>query len=232
MPSPFRSAAAAALGNVSTGPKSTGGGPGSPISPPQTHDPAWHVAALEPQAVPFGALGLEHVPVAGSHVPATWHCSGAEHTTGLDPSQTPAWHVSVCVHLSPSSHAAPSCSFMTPHMPPAHVRSWQSVSCPGQSAGIWHPPPLLVLLVVLPVDPPIPPVLAVLLVLLPVDLPIPPVLAVLLVVLLVVLPVDPPIPLVLAVLLVVLPVDPPIPPVLVVLLLVHAATLSSNPRIQ
>jgi len=25
------------------------------------------------QAVPIGACGLEHIPVDGSHVPATWH---------------------------------------------------------------------------------------------------------------------------------------------------------------
>ena len=33
------------------------------------------------QAVPLGAVGFEHTPVAGSHVPATWHASEAIHAT-------------------------------------------------------------------------------------------------------------------------------------------------------
>ena len=40
--------------------------------------PAWQVsvcvqALLSLHAVPFGAFGFEQTPVAGSHVPATWH---------------------------------------------------------------------------------------------------------------------------------------------------------------
>ena len=40
--------------------------------------PAWHVSAcvqalLSLHAVPFAAAGFEHAPVAGLHVPATWH---------------------------------------------------------------------------------------------------------------------------------------------------------------
>ena len=57
--------------------------------------------------VPSGVLGFVQVPVAALHVPPTWHWSLAEHVTGLEPVQTPVWHVSVCVHALPSLHAVP-----------------------------------------------------------------------------------------------------------------------------
>jgi hypothetical protein len=47
------------------------------------------------QAVPSGAFGLEQRPVAGSHVPATWHWSSAVQTTGSLPTQAPSWQVAV-----------------------------------------------------------------------------------------------------------------------------------------
>jgi hypothetical protein len=45
---------------------------------PPTHVPPWHVSVCVQalpslHVVPSGAAGLEHAPVAGSHVPATWH---------------------------------------------------------------------------------------------------------------------------------------------------------------
>src|SRR5947208_3539351 len=40
-------------------------------------------------------------------MPAVWHWSAAVHTTGLAPTQAPAWQVSVCVQALPSSHGAP-----------------------------------------------------------------------------------------------------------------------------
>src|SRR5262249_57788256 len=75
--------------------------------------PAWHVslrvpAFPSPHAVHDALLSLEHAPVAGSQTPASWHWSPALHTTGSWPMQTPAWHVSLRVHASPSSQAAPS----------------------------------------------------------------------------------------------------------------------------
>src|SRR5437870_2230688 len=65
------------------------------------HVPAWHasvcVQALPSlHVVPSGAAGLEHAPVDGSHVPATWHASAAVHVTGLAPVHTPATHASAC----------------------------------------------------------------------------------------------------------------------------------------
>jgi hypothetical protein len=77
------------------------------------HVPAWHVsdcvqALPSLHAVLFAAAGLEHVPVAGLHVPTSWHWSLAVHVTGLAPVHVPAWHVSDCVQALPSSHAVPS----------------------------------------------------------------------------------------------------------------------------
>jgi len=45
---------------------------------PAVHVPLWHVSLTVQnspslQLVPFGAAGLEQVPVVGLHVPATWH---------------------------------------------------------------------------------------------------------------------------------------------------------------
>src|SRR5207249_4671089 len=75
------------------------------------HVPAWHVSVCVQafpslQIVPSGFAGFEQVPVAGSHVPATWHWSLAVQVTGLAPTQVPAWHVSVCVQAFPSLQAA------------------------------------------------------------------------------------------------------------------------------
>jgi len=54
--------------------------------------------------------GLEHAPVSGSHEPTRWHWSLAKQTTALDPTQTPARHVSVGVQRLPSLQGVPSAS--------------------------------------------------------------------------------------------------------------------------
>src|SRR5262249_13689990 len=59
------------------------------------------------QAVPLAFSGLEQVPFAGSQVPASWHWSSAEQTTGLAPVQTPASQVSLCVQALPSVQVVP-----------------------------------------------------------------------------------------------------------------------------
>ena len=58
------------------------------------------------QPVPSGAGGFWQ-PVFGSHTPARWHASPAAQVTVDPPAQTPAWHVSPCVHAFPSLHAVP-----------------------------------------------------------------------------------------------------------------------------
>src|SRR5206468_729296 len=99
---------------------------------PPVHTPAWHVSAVvhalpSLHAVPSGLAGLEHVPVAGSHVPASWHWSWAVQVTGLLPVQVPLSHVSLWVQAFPSVHAVPSAFVGFEHIPVAgsHVpASW------------------------------------------------------------------------------------------------------------
>ena len=86
--------------------------------------PVWHVSVCVQalpslHEVPSGALGFVQVPVAGLHVPATWHCSLAVHVTGLVPVHVPAWHVSVCVQALPSLHAVPFGAFGFEQVPVA-----------------------------------------------------------------------------------------------------------------
>src|SRR5439155_4177291 len=74
---------------------------------PPAQIPLWQVSVCvhalpSLQAVPLAFAGFEHVPAAGSQVPATWHWSEAEQTTGLEPVQVPFWQVSVCVQALPS----------------------------------------------------------------------------------------------------------------------------------
>jgi hypothetical protein len=57
--------------------------------------------------VPFAAGGVEHAPVAGLQVPATWQVSSAAQVTGSDPVQAPLWHVSLCVQALPSLQVVP-----------------------------------------------------------------------------------------------------------------------------
>jgi hypothetical protein len=56
---------------------------------------------------PFVAVGFEHVPVEGLHVPATWHWSLAVQVMGSEPTHVPLMHESICVHGLPSSHIVP-----------------------------------------------------------------------------------------------------------------------------
>jgi hypothetical protein len=67
--------------------------------------------------VPFAFAGFEHAPDVGSHVPASWHWSDATHVTGFEPTQAPAWQVSVWVHAFPSVHAVPFAFAGFEHIP-------------------------------------------------------------------------------------------------------------------
>jgi hypothetical protein len=78
-----------------------------------TQAPAWQAsvcvqAVPSSQDVPSSSAGFEHVPLAGSQVPAAWHWSLAVHTTGFEPTQAPAWQASVCVQAVPSLQEVPS----------------------------------------------------------------------------------------------------------------------------
>jgi hypothetical protein len=68
--------------------------------------------------VPSGAFGFEHIPVAGLHVPTTWHESLAVQVTGLPP-QTPAWQLSLVVQALPSLQLVPLAAFGFEHIPVA-----------------------------------------------------------------------------------------------------------------
>jgi hypothetical protein len=86
------------------------------------HAPSWQVSVWVQafpslQAVPLGRLGLEHMPVVGSHAPAAWHGSLAVQTTGFAPLHTPAWQVSVCVQALPSLQVDPSGRLGLEHVP-------------------------------------------------------------------------------------------------------------------
>src|SRR6058998_324237 len=98
-------------------------------------------------AVPSGLAGLEHAPVAGLQVPASWHWSSAVQATGFAPVHAPAWQVSGRVHALPSSHAVPlgfagleqvpvvesqvpaswhwSCAGQVTAFAPVHAPAWQ-----------------------------------------------------------------------------------------------------------
>jgi hypothetical protein len=65
------------------------------------HSPSGH-------AVPSGAVGFEHMPVAGSQTPPTWHASIGMQTRCPLPVQTPLWQASFVVQGLPSSQVVPS----------------------------------------------------------------------------------------------------------------------------
>ena len=107
------------------------------------HVPAWHVsdcvqALPSLQAAPSALFGLLHVPLAGSHVPGTWHWSMASQMTGFEPLQVPAWHVSESVQASPSLQLAPSAllGLLQTPVAGAHVPALWHWSCAVQVTGL------------------------------------------------------------------------------------------------
>src|SRR5438034_1006934 len=78
-----------------------------PVQVPAWQVSVWVQALPSVQALPFGLVGVEQVPLAGSQEPATWHWSRAVQTTGFIPTQAPAWQASVWVQASPSVQALP-----------------------------------------------------------------------------------------------------------------------------
>src|SRR5207247_2043277 len=73
-----------------------------PVQTPLWQVSVWVHALPSLQALPLVFGGFEHVPVAGSQVPAVWHWSEAVQATGLLPVHTPLWQVSVWVQALPS----------------------------------------------------------------------------------------------------------------------------------
>jgi hypothetical protein len=64
-------------------------------------------ASLSLQDMPSGAAGFEQIPVAGLHVPATWHESEATQVTVLPAVQMPSWQVSFESQAFPSAQEMP-----------------------------------------------------------------------------------------------------------------------------
>jgi hypothetical protein len=101
--------------------------------PVPVHVPERHVSPLvQPlpslHAVPSAFVGVEHVPVVGLQIPASWHWSWALQTTGLLPVQAPARQVSVWVQPLPSLHEVPFAACGFEHEPVAG----------SQMPGTWH----------------------------------------------------------------------------------------------
>jgi hypothetical protein len=69
------------------------------------------------QPAPLALAGFEHVPLAGSQVPAMWHWSDAGQAFAFAPVQTPPWQVSVAVQALPSLHVVPLPLAGFEHMP-------------------------------------------------------------------------------------------------------------------
>jgi hypothetical protein len=83
---------------------------GVPTQPPKAHvsEPGKTQRFPSEHKVPSGAAGVEHFPLAGLHVPATWHWSAAEHATIVPGVQTPASQASLESHAFPSLQGVPS----------------------------------------------------------------------------------------------------------------------------
>jgi hypothetical protein len=88
-----------------------------PMQTPALHASVLVHALLSSHVVPSALFGFEHVPLAGSQVPTSWHWSEALHTTGFDPAQTPAWQVFVWRHLFVPVQTAPSALAGLEHVP-------------------------------------------------------------------------------------------------------------------
>jgi hypothetical protein len=122
---------------------------------PGVHCPPWQVSVSvqafpSPQLVPFGFAGLEQVPVAGSQTPTSWHWSEAEQTTGLPPTHSPFWQVSVRVQALPSLQAEPFGLSGLEQAPVAGSQTpatwhwssaWQTTGVPGVQTPPWHVSP-------------------------------------------------------------------------------------------
>ena len=115
---------------------------------PATHAPFWHVSACVQTLsslhdAPSTFAGFEHIPVAGSHVPTSWHASLAVHVTVFAPVHTPFWHESCCVHALLSSHDVPFGLAGLEHIPVIGSQvptSWQTSLAAHVTAVPLHTP--------------------------------------------------------------------------------------------
>src|SRR5438874_2638013 len=86
---------------------------------PPTQPPFWQVSFTVQRlpslhAVPLAFCGFEQTPVPTLQTPTSWQLSGMGQTTGLLPTQVPAWQTSIVVQALPSLHATPVKSVQVP----------------------------------------------------------------------------------------------------------------------
>ena len=121
---------------------------------PPLQAPPWQVSARvqalpSSHAAPFGCgVAAAQTPDCGVHTPAAKQgIAGAGQTTGFDPAQTPAAHVSVWVQPLPSLHIVPSgfAGYAQRPVGGAHVPAlWHAVGAPQTigfaptHAPLWH----------------------------------------------------------------------------------------------
>src|SRR6478735_5205820 len=87
-----------------------------------------HMSEVSRQVVPSGTFTGWQWPVAGSHEPGRRQELSGGQTTGLPPTHTPAWQVSVWVQALPSLQAVPSVLSGLEHWPVAE----------SQTPATWH----------------------------------------------------------------------------------------------
>ena len=81
----------------------------APTQLPDWQLSVWVHALPSLHEAPFGFAGFEQMPVAGLHVPTSWHWSEATHVTGVPGRQLPvALHVSLPLHALPSEQLVPT----------------------------------------------------------------------------------------------------------------------------
>src|SRR5207244_4403139 len=79
-----------------------------PVHTPPSQVSVWVQASPSLQTVPLVFGGVEHAPVPGSQVPASWHWSRAVQASASGTVQVSFWQVSVCVQEMAALAAAPS----------------------------------------------------------------------------------------------------------------------------
>lgn len=105
------------------------------------------------QGVLLGLIGFEHLPLAGSHVPAVWHWSMAVHITAIPGVQTPLRHASpVPVQELLSLQGVPSVASGLEHVPVLGLQVpavWQAVgvghvtAVPAMQVPLWQMSPVV-----------------------------------------------------------------------------------------
>src|SRR2546427_123968 len=90
-----------------------------PVQTPDSQVSVCVQALPSVQLVPSVALGFEQVPVAGLQVPATWHWSLADRTSGVEAERVDVGQGPICVQTMPSWELVPLAAFGFEQVPVA-----------------------------------------------------------------------------------------------------------------